>query len=76
MIEEKVKEIIDDKDEIDWLEELGRDLSDYVDIDGVARDVVDHDGIGSLSSYDGEYDDIYITGPDGTRHDFVILRMN
>jgi hypothetical protein len=43
---------------------------------GVAKDIVNQDGLGVLSGYNGEYDDVFITGPDGTRHNFVIVRTN
>jgi predicted nuclease with TOPRIM domain len=76
MIERKVERYTRLRDEKDWLEELGRDLKEYVDMRKVAEDIVDHDGIGAMSSYDGKYDEVYITGPDGTRHNFVIVRTN
>jgi hypothetical protein len=76
MIERKVERYTRLRDEKDWLEELGRDLKEYVDVRKVAEDIVDHDGIGAMSSYDGKYDEVYITGPDGTRHNFVIVRTN
>ena len=74
MIERKVERYTRLRDEKDWLEELGRDLKEYVDMRKVAEDIVDHDGIGVMSSYDGKYDEVYITGHDGTRHNFVIIR--
>jgi hypothetical protein len=43
---------------------------------GVAEDIVDSDGIGTISSYDGSYDDVYITGPNNTRYNFVVVRTN
>ena len=76
MIENMVRKMVRGRDEKDWLEELGRDLKEYVDMRKVAEDIVDHDGIGAMSSYDGKYDEVYITGPDGTRHNFVIVRTN
>jgi chromosome segregation ATPase len=81
MIEEKVKELVEEATDypLDWLKNLGysdRDLKDYVDMNGVAKDIVDQDGLGVLSGYNGNYDDVYITGPDGTRHNFVIVRTN
>jgi hypothetical protein len=76
MIEKMVRKMVRGRDEKDWLKELGRDLKEYVDMRKVAEDIVDHDGIGAMSSYDGKYDEVYITGPDGTRHNFVIVRTN
>jgi hypothetical protein len=48
----------------------------WVDLKGVATDIVDSDGIGVLSSYDGGYDEQTVTTADGKKHSFVILRMN
>lgn len=76
MIEEKVESIVRRTDPVDWLKELGSDLKEYVDIKGVAKDIVDSDGIGTLSSYDGRYDEQTVTTADGKKHSFVILRMN
>ena len=76
MIEKMVSKMVRGRDEEDWLEELGRDLKDYVDMRGVAEDIVQIDGIGTMSRYNGRYEDVYITGLDGTRHNFVIVRTN
>jgi DNA repair exonuclease SbcCD ATPase subunit len=76
MIEKQVKYYVRTTDEIDWLKEHGYDLKYYVDMNGVAKDIVDQDGLGVLSGYNGNYDDVFITGPDGTRHNFVIVRTN
>ena len=76
MIDEKVEYYVRRRDPKDWLEELGMDLKEYVDIKGVAKDIVDSDGIGTLSSYDGGYDEETVTTADGKKHSFVILRMN
>jgi predicted nucleic acid-binding Zn-ribbon protein len=80
MIEEKVSYLairaMDNP--IRWLRGVGEDdrINYYVNVRGVAEDIVDHDGIGTLSSWDGSYDDVYITGPDGTRYNFVVVRTN
>ena len=74
MIEKMVRKMVRGRDEKDWLEELGRDLKDYVNMRGVAEDIVDIDGIGTMSGYNSSYEDVYITGLDGTRHNFVIIR--
>ena len=76
MIDGKVDEYVSRQDEIEWLKELGSDLSNYIDMKGVAQDIVDNDGLGVLSSYDGRYDDVYVTTPDGKKHNFVIVRTN
>ena len=74
MIEKMVSKMVRGRDEKDWLKELERDLKEYVDMRKVAEDIVDHDGIGAMSSYDGKYDEVYIKRPDGTIHNFVIMR--
>jgi hypothetical protein len=80
MIEEKVSYLairaMDNP--IRWLRGVGEDdrINYFVNVRGVAEDIVDHDGIGTLSSWDGSYDDVYITGPDGTRYNFVVVRTN
>ena len=76
MIDEKVNYYIRNTDEIDWLKEMGYELNDWVNLKGVATDIVDIDGIGVLSSYDSSYDEETVTTADGKKHSFVILRMN
>jgi hypothetical protein len=76
MIEKMVSKMVRGRDEEDWLKELDRDLKDYVNMRGVAEDIVQHDGISTMSSYNSTYEDVYITGPDGTKHNFVIVRTN
>ena len=80
MIEEKVSNLVRRamKDPVDWLR--GMDMEDsiqyYVNMRGVAEDIVDSDGIGTISSYDRSYDDVYIIGPNNTRYNFVVVRTN
>ena len=83
MIEEKVSQNVRRamKDPVDWLRGMDEDdrIKYYVNVRGVAEDIVEHDGIGTISSYDGSYDDVYITGYDGTkytRYNFVVVRTN
>ena len=76
MIDEKVESIVRRTDPVDWLTEMGRDLKGYVDINGVAKDIVDSDGLGVMASYDGKYDERTVTTPDGKKYTFVIMRMN
>lgn len=76
MIDEKVESFVRRTDPVDWLKELGRDLKEYVDIKGVATDIVDSDGLGVMASYDGRYDEQTVTTPDGKKYTFVIMRMN
>jgi hypothetical protein len=80
MIEEKVSEYVKRamKNPVNWIKSM--DMEDsikyYVNKKGVAKDIVDSDGIGVISSYDGSYDDVFISGPDGTRYNFVVVRAN
>ena len=83
MIEEKVNNYVERAmdDPVRWLRSMGEDdrIKYFVNVRGVAEDIVDHDGIGTISSYDGRYDDVYITGYDGTkytRYNFVVVRTN
>jgi hypothetical protein len=80
MIEEKVSQNVRRamKDPVDWLRGMGEDdrIKYFVNVRGVAEDIVEHDGIGTISSYDGSYDDVYITGPNGIRYNFVVVRTN
>jgi hypothetical protein len=80
MIEEKVSEYVKSamKNPVNWIKSM--DMEDsikyHVNVKGVAKDIVDSDGIGVISSYDGSYDDVFISGPDGTRYNFVVVRAN
>jgi hypothetical protein len=70
MIDEKVDYYIRNTDE------MGYELNDWVNLKGVARDIVDSDGLGVMASYDGNYDERTVTTPDGKKYTFVIMRMN
>jgi hypothetical protein len=80
MIEEKVSQYVKRvmRDPANWFESMGLEdsIKYYVNMRGVAEDIVDSDGIGTISSYDGSYDDVYITGPNNTRYNFVVVRTN
>jgi hypothetical protein len=80
MIEEKVSNLVRRAmdNPIRWLRDMDEDdrINYYVNVRGVAEDIVDSDGIGTISSYDGSYDDVYITGPNDTRYNFVVVRTN
>ena len=76
MIEDKVESLVDSEEPIDYLRNMGADLKYYVDIDEIAEDIADSDGIGIISSYDGEYDEQMVTTSDGQRHRFVVMRIN
>ena len=77
-IEEKVDELVDDRvsDLMNNTEEvwgeLGYDIKDYIDLDGVADDIIQADGMGNvLSSYDGNENIVEIDGVD-----YYIFRTN
>jgi hypothetical protein len=76
MIDEKVNYYLRNTDEIGWMKEMGYDLSNWVNIKGIATDIVDHDGLGSLNGYDGQYDDVTIKTTDGKSHSFIVMRTN
>jgi hypothetical protein len=66
-IDEVVKSFVDEnKDRIlDFLDELGMDdefKMNFIDKKGVAEDVINSDGYGVLSFYDGEVDEEYYDG--------------
>ena len=66
-IDEIVKSLVDDnKDRIlDFLDELGMDdefKMNFIDKKGTAEDVINSDGYGVLSFYDGEVDEEYYDG--------------
>jgi hypothetical protein len=58
MIEEKVNDMVSDKmnDPKNSLTEFGMDISEYVDMDSLAKGLVASDGYEILGSYDGSYD--------------------
>jgi hypothetical protein len=80
MIEEEVRKQVRYamNDPADWFRNMGMEdsIKNFINMRGIAEDIVDSDGIGVISSYDGRYDDVYITGPNGVRYNFVIVRTN
>lgn len=58
MIEEKLDELVEDakKNPIRWCNSYDIDMAQFVSIKGLAEYVVDSDGLGVLSGYDGGYD--------------------
>jgi predicted RNase H-like nuclease (RuvC/YqgF family) len=75
MIEDKVESLVDSEDPIDYLTNMGSDLKDYVDIDEIAEDMADEDGIGILSNYNGQYDEQTVTTSNGQRYSFIVMRI-
>lgn len=72
-IEDKVDELNDEikNDPMSKINELDLDMGDFVDIPEFIQGVVDADGYGQVSSYDGEYDVVDINGVD-----YYIVRLN
>lgn len=72
-IEEKVDEMVKDvmNDPLDKLKEWGMDIKDWVDVDALAQGLVDSDGYGIMSSYDGSYDSEYVL-----EKQYIIIRNN
>ena len=64
MIENKVEELVRDvrRDPLSYLKDLGYDIKDYIDEDGLAQGLVDSDGWGIMNSYDGNYDSEEVNG--------------
>lgn len=78
MIEEKVSQYVKRamRDPVNWLNSMGLEdsVSSYVDLRGVARDIIDSDGFGILASWDGRDYQETVQTPDGKRHSFIIVR--
>jgi DNA repair exonuclease SbcCD ATPase subunit len=72
-IEEKIDEMVEDtmRDPVDKLKEWGMDIKNFVDIDAMAQGVVDSDGYGIMSGYDGNYDSEYVL-----EKQYIIIRNN
>jgi len=76
MIEEKVRELVEDATDnpLDWLINLGysdTDLKDFVDYDSLAEDLRDSDGIGGMNGYNGDYDTTEFNGKT-----YVVMQTN
>jgi predicted nucleic acid-binding Zn-ribbon protein len=64
MIENKVNELVRDvrRNPLDYLENLGYDIKEYIDEDALAQGLVDSEGWGIMNSYDGNYDSEEVNG--------------
>ena len=73
MIENKVAELVRDvkRDPLDYLKNLGYNITDYIDEDELAQGLVDSDGWGIMNSYDGNYDSEEVNGVT-----YYIMRTN
>ena len=72
-IEEKIDEIMRDimNDPLDKLKEWDMPVKDWVDVDAMAQGLVDSDGYGIMSGYDGSYDSEYVL-----EKQYIIIRNN
>ena len=72
-IEDKVDEMVEEvmNDPVDKLKEWGMEIKDWVDIDAMAQGVVDSDGYGIMSGYDGNWDSEYVL-----EKQYIIIRNN
>ena len=72
-IEEKIDEIMRDimNDPLDKLKEWDMPVKDWVDVDAMAQGMVDSDGYGIISGYDGSYDSEYVL-----EKQYIIIRNN
>jgi len=64
MIEDEAERQVSDRmyDPASSLTEWGMDISEYVDMDALAKGLVESDGYGIMGSYDGSYDTELING--------------
>ena len=64
MVEDKVEDLVSEKmaDPRASLDEFGMSIDDYVDMDALARGLVQSDGYGIMGSYDGSYDTENVNG--------------
>ena len=64
MVEDKVEELVSDKmaDPRASLDEFGADISEYIDMEALARGLVESDGYAIMGSYDGTYDTENVNG--------------
>jgi hypothetical protein len=78
MIEEKVSEYVKSamKNPVNWIKSMDMEdsIGSYVNLRGVAEDIISSDGFGILSGYDGRDYDETVKTPDGKRYNFVIIR--
>jgi DNA repair exonuclease SbcCD ATPase subunit len=73
MIDNKVEELVRwvKRDPMQYLNDYGMDVKEYIDGDALAQGLVDSDGWGIMNSYDGTYDSIDIGG-----ESYYVMRVN
>jgi len=64
MVEDKVEDLVSEKmsDPRVSLDEFGADISEYIDMEALARGLVESDGYAIMGSYDGTYDTENVNG--------------
>jgi hypothetical protein len=72
-IDEKVEELVDDvrKDPMWFINDMGLDINYYIDKDAFIQGVIDADGLGMLSPWDGSYDEFKVNG-----NWYYVMRIN
>ena len=73
MVEEKLEERLSDirRYPLSYIKDYDLDIKNFVDEESLIEDMVNSDGYGILSSYDGSYETIEING-----EDYYIFRIN
>jgi DNA repair exonuclease SbcCD ATPase subunit len=73
IIDEKIQDLLRDvrRDLEGYLENYGLNAENFIDKDSFVKDVIDTDGYGMLSSYDGTYDTIRVKG-----NEYYIMRID
>lgn len=60
---------------LDFLADMGMEskwiVNNFVNVDGIVEDIIQHEGYGFMSSYDGEYSTEYFDG-----EDYIVIRTN
>jgi DNA repair exonuclease SbcCD ATPase subunit len=59
LINEKIDDLVSDyvNNPLSFIREFGYEINDFIDIDELAKGIVDTDGVGVISSYDGNVDE-------------------
>ena len=62
MIDNKVNELVDEAmgNPVGWLKDWGYEIKDFIDEDSMVDYIFDSDGFTSMSTYDGDYDTVYV----------------
>jgi hypothetical protein len=73
MVEDKLEERLSDirRNPLSYIKDYGLEVKNFVDEESLIEDMVNTDGYGILSSYDGSYETIEINGDD-----YYIFRIN